>query len=98
LRAILFGSFARRDFSKRSDIDVVMIEQTQTPFLDRIGKYLKILRNHPCMKAYDIDVLVYTPEEFIQMQQDGNRFIAGILKEGKILYEHTALDPLPRGE
>lgn len=38
-------------------------------------------------EASDLDILVYTPEEFEQMIQEGRGFILRVLEEGKVLYE-----------
>lgn len=86
--ALIFGSFAREDYSKRSDIDLIFVEETGQRFIDRIGRYLHALRDKDALKLFDIDVLVYTPREFEKMKKDGNRLILRALKEGKILYEH----------
>ncbi|MEW6409599.1 MAG: nucleotidyltransferase domain-containing protein [Nitrospirota bacterium] len=86
--ALIFGSFARGDYSKRSDLDVIFVEETRKRFIDRIGRYLDTLRDKESLKPFDIDVLVYTPEEFEKMKKDGNRFILWALREGKVLYEH----------
>lgn len=86
-KAILFGSFARGDFSKKSDIDVIFITQSKESFIDRIGSYIGYLRDKDALKPFDIDVLVYTPEEFLQMKKKGNRFISRAVKEGVVLYE-----------
>jgi predicted nucleotidyltransferase len=86
-KAILFGSFARGTETKRSDIDVVFVEDTEDEFLDRIGRYLGLLRNRETLKVFDIDVLVYTPEEIERMLSEGNRFIRRVLKEGLTVYE-----------
>lgn len=86
--ALVFGSFARNDYSKKSDLDVIFVGETEEGFIDRIGKYFKALRDREVLKQFDIDVLVYTPEEFKRMKKDKNRFILKALREGKILYEH----------
>lgn len=85
--ALLFGSFGRGDYSRRSDIDVIYVEDTEERFLDRIGRYLFALRDRSVLNRFDVDVLVYTPDEFKRMQEDENRFILRALREGKILYE-----------
>lgn len=33
-----------------------------------------------------VDLLVYTPGEFRQMQQDGNAFAEMIVQEGRVVY------------
>lgn len=85
--ALLFGSFAKGDYSKRSDVDVIFVEDTNLPFVERIGKYFSALREHKPLKPFDIDVLVYTPAEFEEMRAKGRKFILRALREGKILYE-----------
>lgn len=86
--ALIFGSLARGDASKRSDLDVIFVEDTSDGFIDRIGRYLSKLRDKKILKTLDIDVLVYTPNEFERMKTEKNRFLLRALKEGKIVYEH----------
>ena len=42
-RAILFGSFARSRQSKRSDIDLILIQKTDKPYFERFEGILEIL-------------------------------------------------------
>ncbi|GAB4543851.1 MAG: hypothetical protein Fur0020_13350 [Thermodesulfovibrionia bacterium] len=84
--ALIFGSLARGDYSKKSDLDVIFIEDTEVGFIDRISDYLKALRDKDVLKQFDIDVLIYTPREFADMRESGNRFILKVLREGKVLY------------
>ncbi len=86
-KAILFGSFARQTATRHSDIDLVFIEDTEEEFLDRIGRYLRLLRQRQALKAFDIDVLVYTPQELQRMLAEGNGFVKRLLKEALVVYE-----------
>lgn len=82
-KAILFGSLARNEASRHSDIDLILIQNTNLRFLDR---YEGVLAS--CSQAlpeWDVDVLIYTPEELAAISE--RRFIKQALKEGKILYE-----------
>jgi predicted nucleotidyltransferase len=82
-KAIVFGSFARGETSRRSDVDLILIQQTDKRFLDR---YDGLLYEMSCaVPGRDLDVLIYTPEELTAMMQ--RRFIATILREGKVIYE-----------
>ena len=74
-KLILFGSYARGDFSEGSDLDVVLIKNTNKRFIDRIGDILKIYNGD-----IPLEPLVYTPEEFKKMED--RDFIKTILKEG----------------
>ena len=79
MRVILFGSRARKDHRKHSDIDLLIIGDYQEGFFDRIGKVLD-LNTTP----YDLEPLVYTMEEFDRMKD--RIFFKHILKNGIELY------------
>jgi len=81
MRVILFGSFARDESDEVSDIDLVIIKETDEDFFSRIRKVLQILN----LKT-GIDVLVYTPGEFRTMKEQGNVLIETVLEEGIVLY------------
>jgi predicted nucleotidyltransferase len=81
-RVILFGSFARGDDHAFSDIDLLIIKQTDRPFVERIGDVLAL-----CEHTISLEPLVYTPEEFEAMRAAGNPFIERVLEERIVLYE-----------
>lgn len=74
-KLILFGSHARGDFNESSDLDIVLIKNTNKRFIDRIGDILKIYKGDIPLEPF-----VYTPEEFKKMKK--RDFIKTILKEG----------------
>lgn len=82
-KIILFGSLATGQVRLWSDIDLVVIINTQQRFLDRIKEVLILLR-----PQVGLDVLVYTPEEFEVLSQERLFFQQEILK-GKVLYERS---------
>lgn len=84
-KAILFGSMARDTHDRRSDVDVVFIKETCERFIDRPDLAMKLLYQR--IKGRDIEVLIYTPNEFERMKEDGNRFIGRIVQDGLVLYE-----------
>lgn len=69
----LFGSFARNDVHEGSDIDLMIIAETDLPFCERIGKVLEMTR-------LPVEPIVYTSQEFLEMQRSGSQFIHEILK------------------
>lgn len=81
-KIILFGSAARGENDRTSDVDLLIVKRTRKRFLDRLKEVMEILRPN-----YAIDVLVYTPSEFRRMQREENPFIGQILKDGVVLYE-----------
>jgi predicted nucleotidyltransferase len=83
LKAIVFGSFARSDQSRRSDIDLVLIQNTEKRFLDRYDGILGDIALLVPGRA--VDLLIYTPQEFVDMAD--RRFIQTIVKEGIVIYE-----------
>ncbi|MGB9677117.1 MAG: nucleotidyltransferase domain-containing protein [Candidatus Ratteibacteria bacterium] len=82
-KIIVFGSYARGEGDEYSDIDFIVIKKTEKRFIERLIEVAKLIDN----KWGDIDIFVYTPEEFEQMSKLGNSFIESVLKEGKVIYE-----------
>lgn len=75
---LLFGSLARDDARSSSDIDLIVVKETEKKFLDRLDEFYEDAREA-------LDVLVYTPKEFEEMKQ--RPFLRRALREGKILHE-----------
>ena len=83
-KVILFGSAARGDADEFSDIDVIIIKDTDTRFVQRLqeaGSYLTI--------PIRVDLFVYTHEEIDAMLEEDNPFIQSALRDGKVIYEKT---------
>ena len=77
---ILFGSYARGDFTEDSDIDAVLIaENLPENLMERrcISSLFHIKK---------LMVIGYYPEEFIEEVKGGNPFIHEVLNEGEIIY------------
>ncbi len=83
VRAIVFGSLARGEISRLSDLDLIIIQNTEKRFLDRYDNLLsEIVRAVP---GLDVDLFLYTPQELRRM--DTRPFIKTALAEGKVIYE-----------
>jgi uncharacterized protein len=81
-KAILFGSLSRGTKSRKSDIDLVLVVETEERFFDRYGRFEEIYSK---LKCRSVDLLVYTPSELEQIAH--RPFIRKILAEGKTIYE-----------
>lgn len=81
-KIIIFGSFARGDYHKGSDLDLVIVGEFKERFIDRIGKISEINDSD-----LEIEAMVYTEEEFQKMIQERRPFIEQVLEEGIVVYE-----------
>jgi predicted nucleotidyltransferase len=84
-RIVLFGSFARGDQNRASDLDLVVIAPTALPFCDRIGRALESAGT--ASTRLPTEPLVYTPEDWERLVAAGSSFAALVLREGRVLYE-----------
>jgi len=83
-KIILFGSMAEGKPRLWSDIDIIVVRDTDKNFIDR-GLEIRH-RFHP---RIGLDLLVYTPEEFADMVEERLFFQEEVVKKGKVLYERT---------
>lgn len=81
-RILLFGSLAVGEVQEWSDIDLVIIKETERRFLDRTREVLELLR-----PQVGIDALVYTPDEFAQMVQQRGFVRDEIVEKERVLYD-----------
>jgi predicted nucleotidyltransferase len=81
-RAIVFGSIAKGSQTKRSDLDLIIVTETDKRFFDRYETYERI---HSLIPNRSVEMLIYTPDELNQISH--RTFIRQILDEGKIIYE-----------
>lgn len=84
-RIILHGSLARGDWNRASDIDLIIIKETDRPFLQRIGDVLEL-----CESTMAVEPLVYTPQELQDMLAAGNSFLEKALAEGQVLHDSSS--------
>ena len=93
-RVILFGSCAKGNANKNSDIDMVVIldnNDVAKTYEERLKKKLyinRLVRNINYKIA--LDILVYSKEEYRIIKNYGNYFIDEIENTGRIIYEKTS--------
>jgi predicted nucleotidyltransferase len=81
-KIILFGSWARGERGPHSDIDLLIIQESD---LSRPQRYAQVRRLFWGM-GVPMDILVYTPEEFARYQSVPGSFTHTVAREGKVLY------------
>lgn len=81
-KAIAFGSVAKGSQTKRSDLDLIIVTDTEKRFFDRYDTYERI---HSLIPTRSVEMLIYTPAELKKISH--RTFIRQILDEGKIIYE-----------
>ena len=82
-RVILFGSYAHGTPTADSDLDLLVVMDSDLDFVSRTARLYQQLQ-----PGVDLDLLVYTPEEFEQMRQHG--IVRQALENGRVLYEKVA--------
>ena len=82
-KAIVFGSYARGEADQYSDLDLIIVAETDKTFFDRHEAF------HGVREAWrrGLDMLIYTPEELAEMLAEGRGFIEIALEEGVVIYE-----------
>ena len=80
---ILFGSYARGDATPESDLDLLVVKETDVPRAQRATNVRRALSGVPCA----VDVVVATPAE-LQRSRGSAFTLTGIANdEGSVLYE-----------
>jgi predicted nucleotidyltransferase len=79
-QVILFGSYAagRRDLF--TDLDLLVVMSSEQDFVRRTAELYQQVA-----AGVDLDLLVYTPEEFERLRQRG--FVRQALETGRVLHE-----------
>jgi len=80
---ILFGSYARGQATEQSDVDFLVVAETDLPRHKRAVELYKQFRPYP----FGMDIVVYTPREVEQASRSALSFVSTVLREGKRLYE-----------
>jgi len=87
LRIILFGSYAYGNPVEDSDIDILILKNTNERRVDRFMRIKKLIYS-PNRKV-SVSPFIYTPEELEERLRIGDDFIKEIIQKGIVLYERT---------
>jgi uncharacterized protein len=82
-RIILFGSRSRGDAHPDSDIDLLIVEESDLPRYKRSARYRRALTGLFPAK----DIVVWTPAEIRAWSAVRSAFISVALREGRVLHE-----------
>ena len=80
---IVFGSYAKGTATIRSDLDILVIMETEMPIESR-ADILKPMFAHLLVP---VDVHVHTPEEVDEGLQEPTSFIATVIATGRLAYK-----------
>ncbi len=84
-RIILFGSRAHGEHRPDSDLDILVIAESDEPRSVRSQKLYTATSSIP--RDVDTDILVYTPDEVREWSTAPRAFVTTALREGTVLYE-----------
>jgi len=83
-RIILFGSYAYGEPDLASDIDLLILKETDKSFPKRWAEVCELAAD--IVGTIPFSPLVLTPAELEARRHKGDQFIEGILTEGEVLY------------
>jgi hypothetical protein len=86
---IVFGSFAQSRVTEWSDLDLVIVADTDLPFYQRLDRVYRSV-----VPQVGLDVLVYTPAEWADLIANRRFVQEEILQKGRVLFLHPY--PVPR--
>lgn len=82
-RVVLFGSHARGEAEAHSDVDLLVVADSDRPRYERAVPIYRAVSDLP----FEQDILVYTPTEFREWSRVGQAFVTTALREGRVVYE-----------
>ena len=81
----LFGSYAKGTATSRSDLDILVVKNTELPSNMRIASLTPLVAN----RVVPVDLHMVTPEEFSEYGQDPHSFLGTVLRSGKLVYQRA---------
>jgi len=85
-KIILFGSYANRNATDNSDLDILVIKDSDLPRPLRAMQVRRMLFG----AMIPMDLIVYTPQEIDESKKNSFSFVRQVLNTGKTLYERAA--------
>ena len=88
-KVIIFGSYAKGTATMRSDLDILVIKETELPMPNRADNLRPMLSRI----LIPVDVHFYTPEEVEEFGKEQFSFINSVLKSGITVFKTGAYFP-----
>jgi predicted nucleotidyltransferase len=85
-KVVLFGSYAYGTPDLDSDVDLLVVMDSDEPMAQRI----RLVREVAKVRFLPMDIIVRTPAEMAQRLAMGDFFLAEILQKGKVLYRRES--------
>lgn len=82
-KIILFGSLARGETHEWSDIDLIVVKDTDASYGQRVRELLPVLRGW----LGGADILIYSLEEYEKAREKNSSFLREAERDGVVLYE-----------
>lgn len=83
-KVILFGSLVDGRIGSTSDIDLIIVDNTDKRFLDRLGDIYSAIQPRVAT-----DLLVYTPDEIERLVEESS-FVREAVLRGRVVYEKNS--------
>ncbi len=83
-RVILFGSYAYGEPTEDSDVDLLIVKNTDKRLIDRWIEVKRLLRD--TSQSLPVSPLVYTEKEIEERNAIKDFFIEEIFEKGEVLY------------
>ena len=80
---ILFGSYVQGSVTEDSDVDLLVVADTNLPPRQRYSAVRRLVANVPA----SFDIIVTTPEEYARWRSVVNHIVYFADKYGRVLYE-----------
>jgi len=84
-KIILFGSHANGTPNNDSDLDLLIVQETDLPMHQRGFEIRMSLRS----TMIPMDILIYTKDEFNSEKDNNFSFLNSAMKNSKVLYERA---------
>jgi predicted nucleotidyltransferase len=81
---VLFGSCAQGTQTADSDLDLLVIAESDAPRYRRAAAVKKVLRKF----RMPLDIVVFTPREIAEQLQASSSFVSRIMATGRILFRY----------